>query len=233
MNPNDVTVATMTWVREEQDGPILRRSLQALSGLGLSVTVADRGTSHSFSEFLRSLPRVHVIEPSEPGLIGQVAAALEHAATFGTRFIVYSEPDKETFFTRHLSDFLRAAPDESDVGAVIASRSAAGFATFPRIQRYTETVVNDLCAEMIGGRGDFTYGPFVMARAVVPDARQLDGALGWGWRPFVFRRARRLGLRIAHVEGDYTCPSEQYVDDEQERIHRLRQLRENILGLIA
>jgi hypothetical protein len=35
------------------------------------------------------------------------------------------------------------------------------------------------------------------------------------------------------VTGDYPCPPDQRVEDDAERTHRLRQLGENILGLIA
>jgi hypothetical protein len=148
-------------------------------------------------------------------------------------FILYTEPDKETFFHRHLHDFVRQAPSESGIGIVLAARSTRSFDTFPPMQRYVESVVNHLCSEMLGVHGDYTYGPFLMHRLLASRALDANLQLGWGWRPFVIRGASEHRLRIVHVSGDYPCPDEQDGEDESERRHRLRQLRDNVAGLIA
>ena len=60
----------------------------------------------------------------------------------------------------------------------------------------------------------------------------LQPQLGWGWRHFVFHEARRRGLSVHHIDGEYPCPPDQRLEDEAEQVHRLRQLSQNILGLI-
>ena len=61
----------------------------------------------------------------------------------------------------------------------------------------------------------------------------VGGNLGWGWRHAVFHAAHRGGLRVEHVIDDYPCPPDQRVEDDAERTHRLRQLSDNIRGLIT
>jgi hypothetical protein len=86
---------------------------------------------------------------------------------------------------------------------------------------------------MIGIRGDYSYGPFVMHRALVQHVSGLEGHLGWGWRHSTFLAASRSGQRVVPVYGDYPCPPDQCDEDDGERRHRLRQLSQNILGLVT
>jgi hypothetical protein len=72
-----------------------------------------------------------------------------------------------------------------------------------------------------------------MSAAAASDAARAPTNLGWGWRPFVFVAAHRRGLRVSHAIGDFDCPSDQSAEDAEERTHRLRQLRDNIAGLLA
>jgi hypothetical protein len=39
-------------------------------------------------------------------------------------------------------------------------------------------------------------------------------------------------LRVVQLTDDYPCPPDQRHEDDRERTHRLRQLSQNILGLI-
>jgi hypothetical protein len=232
MDTDRVAVATMTWARSPAEEGLLRRSLGLLARLGLPVAVADRGTNPGFAEFLRTVPGFSMRISSTEGLVAQVQAGFDAAARFDRPFILYVEPDKELFFERQLSDFLRQAPDTGDVGVVLASRSAASLRTFPAVQRYTEGVINHLCGELLGPAGDYSYGPFLMNRGLLPYIANLHPRLGWGWRHFMFRAASREGLSVLHAVGDYPCPPGQRCEDEAERRHRMRQLSENILGLI-
>jgi hypothetical protein len=232
MDGSKIAVATITWAQSPHDEQLLARSLGLLANHGLPVAVADRGTSISFGEVLRSLPNVSVTVPSEPGLVPQVQAALELAAAFGTRFILYVEPDKELFFGSRMAAFTESARDGQDAGVVIAARSAASFRTFPPMQQYTEGVINHLCGEMIGLPGDYSYGPFLLNRELVPHVSGIGSRLGWGWRHFAFLTAHRLGLRVLHITGDYPCPPDQRGEGAVDRAHRLRQLSQNILGLL-
>lgn len=228
-----LAVATMTWARSAHEELTLRRSLQRLAHTGLRVSVADVGNNPGFADFLGALPAFTVMVPDGAGLVAQVKASIEMAARFGTPYILYTEPDKESFFSGALTDFIERAGDEWHVSVVLASRDERSLRTFPPMQRYTEGVVNHLCAEFLGCSGDYCYGPFLMDRGLLPVIADLPPDLGWGWRPFVFRAARHRGLRVSHVTGDYPCPPDQRTEDEDERRHRMRQLTQNVLGLIA
>jgi hypothetical protein len=212
---------------------LLERSLGRLSQTGLPIIVADRGTSASFTDRLRRLSNLQVVVPAEQNLVRQIQAGFELAARLGRHVILYVEPDKEEFFSDRLLDFIQQAPAADRTGVVLASRSSAAFATFPPMQRHTERVFNGLCAEVTGTRGDYCYGPFLMDRDLSAHVLQIDPALGWGWRPSTFVAAHRQGLRLVHVIGEHTCPDGQRDEDDAERRHRIRQLSQNLLGLIT
>jgi len=233
MRSDLVSVATITWARTADEEALLRRSLERLADTGLPVSIADAGTNASFTEFLHSCHGFVVTVPHERTLVAQVAASLNAAAKFDTPFLLYTEPDKEAFFAGPLADFIARADGGSDVGVVLAARSERAFTTFPRMQRYTEGVINHLCGELIGRAGDYSYGPFLLNRLLLPALTELPADTGWGWRPFIFLAAHRRGFRVAHITGDYECPPDQREEDDAERAHRLRQLRENISGLLA
>jgi hypothetical protein len=233
MDVSQVGVATITWARSPEEEALLRRSLGHLSSIGVPIAVADAGTSPAFAGFLRGLPNVSVTGADGPGLVAQVSASVARAAAFAQQYILYTEPDKELFFRDRLREFLRVAPDEADGGVVLASRSRRSFETFPPMQRYTEGVINRLCGRMIGIAGDYSYGPFLMHAALLPCMEQLDAGLGWGWRHRIFLHTHRQGRRVLHVTDHHPCPHHQRSEDDVERAHRLRQLSQNVLGLVA
>ncbi len=187
----------------------------------------------AFTDFVASLPGVTVTVPAGRGLIAQVKASFDTAAAFDTPFILYTEPDKESFFGAPLAEFVARAETTANMGVVLAARSSEAFSTFPSIQRYTEGVINHLCGELIGRVGDYWYGPFLLNRVLLADLETLHADAGWGWRPFMFLTAHRRGLRVSHIIGNYQCPLDQRIEDDAERAHRLRQLRENIGGLLV
>lgn len=232
MELRDVAVATVTWVRSPAEEALLVRSLWVLADVGLPVAVADRGASATFGASLRRLPGFRVTVPAEQGLVPQATAAIEIAAAFDRRFVLYVEPDKERFMGLPLREFIRRAPDDNDVGVVLAARSTESMGTFPEMQRYTEGVINHLAGSLIGADGDYSYGPFLMNRGLLPHLTPLEPRLSWGWRHFAFLRAHRHGFRVHHVCGDYPCPPDQRHESPAERAHRMRQLSQNILGLI-
>ena len=233
MDDSQVAVATITWPRSTAEEVLLGRSLQSLGEVGLPVAVADRGTSAAFSHAVRQLPGFWVTIQSRPGLVAQVKASIALAATFDTPFILYAEPDKEGFFKNRLHDFLHRAPDADDVGVVIASRSDASFKTFPPMQRCTESIANNLCELRLGYPGDFLYGPFLMTRNLLPHVASVEDRVGWGWRLSTFVAAHRARLQVVGVTDDYRCPLGQRTENDTDRMHRVRQLSENILGLVA
>jgi len=232
MDEKDVALATMTWARDEAEERLLRESLTLLAGLGRSVYVTDGGSGAAFTDFLRVLPHVTLCEPAERGLWAQVRRSLAAAEGAGRRFILYTEPDKRDFFRGGLGEFLSEAPDGEEVGVVLASRSESSFSTFPEFQRRTEEAINRCCAEVVGRPFEFSYGPFLLNRALVPRLTGVAGDLGWGWRPYAFGTASRLGYRVESLVRELPCPPEQREDSPRERLYRMRQLTQGVEGLL-
>jgi hypothetical protein len=223
----------MTWARTLAEEALLARSLTAAATLGLPMSIADRNGRAEFLERLSRLPRATVIGTRQEGLVSQIAAAFEGAAGCDPNMLFYTEPDKEAFFAGPAARLLARASRQPTPALVLAARSPASFATFPPMQRYTEAIVNHLCAELIGIAGDYSYGPFLMPRPLLAHVRSLPADLGWGWRFAIFRAAARERLPIIHVDDELACPADQRDEDEADRAHRIRQLSENLRGLVA
>jgi hypothetical protein len=72
-----------------------------------------------------------------------------------------------------------------------------------------------------------------MPRELAASLAGVPPHLGWGWRHFAFALAYRLGYPLVLLEGDHRGPIEQRAEDDAARVHRHRQLRENLGGLSA
>lgn len=226
-----VAIATITWARDEAEGVLLRRCIARLQDTGLPVVVGDAGTDPSFLEFLRDQRSLDVVVAEARGLVPQVQAAMERAGALGTPFVFYTESDKEFFFRERMQGFLERAVS-GEPAVTLAARSEASLASYPPAQQYTEGFINGLCSETFGAGGDYSYGPFLMPRGLLPAVAAANPTLGWGWRHALFAAAHRNGIPIRHIVDDYPCPADQREEDAAERRHRLRQLAQNILGLI-
>jgi hypothetical protein len=115
---------------------------------------------------------------------------------------------------------------------VVASRSAASFATYPTSQRYTETVINQPVGQIIGQHGDFSYGPMLIHRALIPSLEFIEEDIGWGWRHYILGIAHRMGYSIVQWTRGLPCPADQRADSRAELGHRMRQLSQNLQGLV-
>ncbi len=169
---------------------------------------------------------------AEKGLWPQARKSITEAAASGAEIIVYTEPDKEAFFAQHLSALLANSRFDAGTGVWLASRAAAGFASFPPFQQMTEQTINRCCREVIGLEADYCYGPFVFTRRIAPMLDFLPESCGWGWRPALFVLAHRLGLTVQAHTGDFYCPQNQRDDDPTERLYRIKQLAQNLDGLV-
>jgi hypothetical protein len=226
---DNVCIATISWARNEDEENTLSETLTSLAGLGLPVYITDGGSSERFRKFLNGFPNFTVLRAK--GLWPQAKTSISAAQQSGAGFILYTEPDKLDFFSNHMSNLLQQTVDHK-TGVLLASRSSQGFSTFPSFQQMTELAINKCCREVIGKDIDYCYGPFLFNTKLIPYLDALDDNCGWGWRPFVFAIARRLGLKVEAFEGDFSCPEDQRRDDEGERIYRMKQLTQNINGLV-
>jgi hypothetical protein len=227
-----VSVATITWARDDAEEQRLRAALSVLAASELQIAIADTGTNPAFTSFLNSCPTFKVMVPGQPSLMAQVQASLQSAATWGSDFILYTEPDKEEFFKSSMARFIEYGARNADVGVVLAARSDTSFATFPPLQRFTEGTINYLTGRSTRTPGDYSYGPMLVNPSLVPYISSLEPEIGWGWRHFLAASAVRLGFRVVHVVDDYPCPPDQQNEDDHEELHRMRQLSQNIMGLV-
>ena len=230
MHINQLTIATITWARDQQEEALLREGLSQLSLLQIPVYVADGGSGESFVRFLHSLPNFTVVNSLGKGLWKQVQSSLDAALSGNKEYVLYTEPDKLDFFMNRLAAFINAADEE--MGIVLAARNTEAFASFPAFQQTTETSINFCCAEVTQKPCDYTYGPFILNSKLIPYFKDLPGDIDWGWRPFAFCIAHRLGYDIKEIKADNFCPIDQRQDDPKERIYRMKQLYQNIKGVV-
>jgi hypothetical protein len=230
MNKNSLAIATISLARTMEEERTLRASLQALAELQLPLFITDGGSSAAFVSFLQNLPEATVF--AERGLWPQARKSITEAAASGATTIFYTEPDKEDFFRHHLAGMLAASEMTNRAGVLLASRSSAGFATFPAFQQMTEQTINKCCEEVIGLSADYCYGPFLFNGRLVQALNFLPENCGWGWRPALFAVAHRGGLTVDAYTGHFACPPAQREDNETERLYRMKQLSQNIDGLV-
>lgn len=230
MDIKTIAIATITWARNQQEGALLTSALTALAQLQIPLYITDAGSEPAFVQYLHNLPNSTVLGP-EKGVWPQAKMSLQAAAAAGAEWIFYTEPDKLEFFAQHLGRMLQQIVPDKTTGLYLASRSARGFASFPHFQQMTETTINRCCAELIGKQGDYVYGPFLLYRHLLSYLNAIPDTLAWGWRPYTFLMAHRLGYRIGSFEGDFLCPEDQRQDDRTERIYRMKQLAQNMEGL--
>ncbi len=188
--------------------------------------------TREFVAKLQTLDNCTVTVPGQPGLWQQAKTALVAASGLGLPFVLYTEPDKADFFAQHLQNFIAAFKGSDDTGIYLASRTAKAFCTFAPFQQMTETTINNCCAELVAQPFDYTYGPFIINTALLPHLANLPNNIGWGWRPFAFAVAHHLGYAVNAYKADFACPKSQQTDTTHERVYRMRQLSENLNGLV-
>jgi hypothetical protein len=232
MGTDEFCIATISLVRNEEEERLLKASLQQLSLLNIPVFVTDGGSPKSFLHFLQRLPNFILLSSGAKGVFAQAKNSLQEAAKTERPFLFYTEPDKLDFFRSALVEMLASISAADNLGVAIASRSAKSFGTFPAFQQMAETTINNCCAEAIGLSADYCYGPFLLNKKLVSFLSTVQEDIGWGWRPFVFNTAQRMGYKVDVVEGDFFCPEDQRDDDAAERVYRMKQLEQNISGLV-
>jgi hypothetical protein len=228
---SDIAVATITRVRGRDDERTVRQSLRTLVATGIPVAASDGGSPSRFVDWLRRLPNLTLAQRGD-SLARQVQASVAEAYRTGRPFILYTEPDKGDFFDAGFADFVERASTADSIGIQLAARSKSALTTFPPFQRMAEASASELCRRTIGADIDYFYGPFLFRRELARLVVSTSDDLGWGWRPFLFVTASRLGHRVVGIRGDYECPRDQRSEKDRDKEHRLRQFTDNVRGLL-
>jgi hypothetical protein len=180
MNTREIAIATISWARTAQEAQLLHKAMCGLAQVNMPVVVTDGGLGQPFVEYLRGFRHCTVLEADRPGVLAQTRRSLQGALQLGRRYILYTESDKQLFFEHGLGKFLPHARSRSQIDVMVAARSTASVVTYPASQRYTETVINQLCGQVIGQHGDFSYGPMLIHQALIPSLEFLEEDIGWG-----------------------------------------------------
>jgi hypothetical protein len=125
----------MSWARTAQEVQLLREAIRCLAQVNLPVGVTDGGSGQPFVEYLRGFRHFTVLEADAPGVLAQTKRSLQRALQLGSRYVLCTESDKQLFFEHDLGEFFARAPRQSQMGVVVASRSARSFATYPISQQ--------------------------------------------------------------------------------------------------
>ena len=135
----------MTLARDTDEEALIGRALQAAGDGELPLIVCDGGSHAEFVERLGAIPNTIVVRPPAHGLVVQVTHAIAAALSTGAEHVLYSEPDKAAFLAHHVRSFLDAC--STSPGAVgVAARTPDAFRTFPAVQQFTESTINELTA---------------------------------------------------------------------------------------
>src|SRR4051812_26836179 len=145
MKTKDLSIATITLVRNDVEEKLLRESLQHLSKFHVPVYITDGGSNTGFLEFLKSVPNFNVLPARASGVFEQAKNSLSAAYQYGSPFVFYTEPDKKDFFQDGLPHMLKEVNAGEISGIITASRSVYSLATFPAFQQMTEATINKCC----------------------------------------------------------------------------------------
>lgn len=234
---SSLAIVTMTLARSAPETALLQTSLRTLTRLGCPVVVGDGGSDESFLQRIGRLPNLILCHRRGRGkstLVGQLQTAFAEAERLGPGHVLYTEPDKLSFFRRGARTLLEIGRRREDAwaGLILASRSPRRFSTYPPGQRVAESFMNRLSGEALGHAGDYTYGPMLISRALLPHLGRIPTQLGWGWRFFLMGVAHQLRAPIELLPVGSQCPRAQRgEDDARAREYRLRQLIQNVTGL--
>lgn len=231
MDRRRLVIATITLARNNQEEQLLKESVAILAAFDLPVYVTDGGSGKSFLQFMEKFSNIHLLPPLK-GVWMQAKQSISAAANTGKEFIFYTEPDKQEFFKHSLSSMLNDLEVDDKTGVILASRSAEAFNSFPLFQQMTEQTINNCCREIIGFETDYVYGPFLLNSKLIQHLNDLPKDIDWGWRPYAFNIANRLNYDLQSFTGDFYCPVDQRQDDAKERLYRIRQLQQNMQGLL-
>jgi hypothetical protein len=224
-------IATMTSARNEREAALLGASIEQLGNLGLPLYAADAGSTAAFTERARRITQLEIWQAGTT-LVQQIKACFRRALQADHGVVLYTEPDKKEFFESGAVSFLEAAETFHADAICIAARNQEGFATFPPGQRSCERAFNDLADNALGITPDLLYGPLVLdLEFAVPCLDEAPDDLGWGWRTYVIARCVLAGKRVSNVTAPFCCPLEQRIENRQDRVYRLTQLKQNVEGL--
>src|SRR4051812_13752182 len=106
MRRDEISIATITLARNEEEEVLMRESLRELAKLKFTVFITDGGSRPSFIDFIKSYPNFILSNSTPKGVWQQAKTSLFEAYKQGPGFVFYTEPDKGDFFRQFLKNML-------------------------------------------------------------------------------------------------------------------------------
>lgn len=161
--------------------------------------------------------------------------ALTQASRLEQEVIIWMEPEKEPLVSCLAELAQPILNDQADIA--IPSRSEAGLASYPRLQRLAEECGNETFKRVSGLTLDVWFGPRLMNRKGVKFFLEYDGKYGDRWDSIFIPllRAHAAGLKILNMPTQYLHPQKQTQQEEKDMatgiVKRLEQLQNLITAL--
>ncbi len=193
------------------------------------VFAVDGGSSDKFLSKAKEISNLFMVR-SEGGLVSQVKRSLNEALKTNADYILYTESDKQLFFQDKIDAFSSLSSEilPTNPGMILASRTQESFSTFPPFQRRAEHFLNDMLANITGNVCDYSYGPRILSRDLLPHIDDLGESMGWGWMTYLVLAAHRLNKEVKNIELSLPCPPDQQGETENDKKYRLQQLQQHL-----
>jgi hypothetical protein len=221
----------MTRATTEEEAARLFEGLTYLCALNVPVFVTDNSQHPSLALSIETLPNLHFVR-ERSGMVPRICNSLRRAAAERPDVIIYTEPDKLSFFRTGINQLLTTA-GQNPSSLVIAARDECSFATIPSGQRMLESMTRQIVSCFLGHDIDLQFGPFAMpCPAVERYLPQVRTEFGWGWRTYLIARCLMGGEPLVVCEGRFPAPEwNRHEDDGPSRLYRLQQFIESVEGI--
>ena len=229
--------STVTLARSPAEEEHILNSIRVISTFQIPIIILDGGSREEFLNKLKSIPNVFCMVKKKEGYFGQIKECLLQASKRGYPFIIYTESNKLDFFKQSLKEFINQSQkiihSDPKTGVILASRDKNSLATFPPLQRMTEIMMNQLLSYFLqdDNQIDYTYGPRIINREVLPYLFNVKEDLGWGWISFILLVSKKLGKPIRSILVETPCPKEERIENASEEIIRLKKFQDNIFAI--
>jgi len=211
-----IAIATITWIRTDEERHVVLGTLEALSKLEVPIIVVDKSSLED-KERIKSLRNVNLFESGS--LTQQVFLAQRESAKVAD-YIFYLQSDKQDFAKSTVPLMIEEYRRLPAKGMFIPVRTKESLQTYPLFQKNQEEFLNMFISDYVGIENDYFAGPKIYPSNSVNYLDQLKGEIGWGIESFYYVLAKRLNMPFDFLECNIKAPKD--IDNEQKtRNYRL------------
>lgn len=212
------TVVTVTFYDLQNPGMLCRshlalQTIQDAVARDCEVFIVDGGSNEEFIEQARSLG-AHLFQQQGRGISGaqQQAIAAAHQEADPDAYILI-EPEKAGLLKNHFAEITSPVyNDEADL--VLVGRTEQAMRTMTRMQRLTETKLNEVESGIIGMDADYCMAPRVWNAEITPYFLNYTPTKNWDLFHGPVIDAIIAGKRILPVAIPYVYPKEMIAHEE-------------------